>query len=337
MGVLTMTIRKIALLTMLGTALPAAAQAQDADAPVMPDITLTGAGFAADEPAVGQAPSQEIRVIAAGSSAAGSSMFAERRVRPEAEQSYSTQATSDAAQVDDTKAESGLNFILNPYFMAPNMDGQAALGRLETDVSKSPSDIFSNLNWGVMGSIEVNNGNWGVNLDVNYMNLDLTPDNVNRLEATGHQGAFTATVLKRVDEYAWIYAGVRYSDLGVSFECQFQCLPNGGINLPGNLVVPEIDTSRNEDWVEGLVGFRAEQPFNDKLGLTVAADIGGFGAGSDISINFWPQLGFRLGSNSKALVGYRLIYVKYESFDDNRLFLYDVLTFGPTIGLEFRF
>jgi hypothetical protein len=334
MGVLNMTIRKIALLTMLGTALPAAAQAQDADAPVMPDITLTGAGFAADEPAVGQAPSQEIRVIAAGRIDAGGTMLAER---PESEQSYSTQARSDAEEVDDSKAKNGLNFIVNPYFMAPNMDGKSALGRLETDVSKSPSDIFSNLNWGVMGSVEVNNGNWGINLDVNYMNLDLTPDNVTRLEATGHQAAVTATVLKRIDEYAWIYAGVRYSDLGVSFECQSQCLPNGGINLPGNIVVPAIDASRNEDWVEGLVGVRAELPFNDKLDLTFTADVGGFGEGSDISVNFWPQLGFRLGGSSKALLGYRLIYVKYESFENNRLFVYDVLTFGPTIGLEFRF
>jgi len=325
------------MLAMLGTALPAAAQAQDADTLVMPDLTPIGAGFAADEPAVGQASSQEIRLIEAERIDAGGTMFAERHARPEAEQSYSTQARADAPQDYDKEAENGWNFVLNPYFMAPNMDGESVLGRLETDVSQSPSDIFSNLNWGVMGSVEVNNGDWGVNLDANYMNLDLTPDSVNRLEATGHQGAYTATLLKRVHEYAWIYAGVRYSDLGVSFECQSQCLPNGGINVPGNIVVPAIDTSRNEDWVEGLVGFRAELPFNDKLDLTFAADVGGFGEGSDISVNFWPQLGFGLGGSSKALVGYRLIYIKYESFEDNRLFVYDVLTFGPTIGLEFRF
>ena len=36
--------------------------------------------------------------------------------------------------------------------------------------------------------------------------------------------------------------------------------------------------------------------------------------------------------------GFHYDYViKYENFDGNRPFVYDVLTFGPTIGLEFRF
>ena len=226
--------------------------------------------------------------------------------------------------------------ILTPYFMAPGMDGKAALGPLETRVSQSPSDIFSNLNWGVMGSFEVNNGEWGVNLDVNYMNLDLTPDNSQQLSVEGHQAAYTATVLRRVHENAWVYAGARLSDMGVQFGCQSNCLPNGGINIPGNITVPAIDTSRNQRWVEGLIGFRAELPFNDKLDLTFVADAGGFGEGSDISINAWPQLGYRFGNSAKVILGYRLIYVKYEN-NDKRPFVYDVLTFGPTLGVEFRF
>jgi hypothetical protein len=232
----------------------------------------------------------------------------------------------------------GWNVIVTPYFMAPNMDGKAALGKLDTRVSQSPSDIFSNLNWGIMGSVEVNNDNWGVNFDANYMNLDLTPDDRTRLSVEGHQAAYTLTLLKRVHKNAWVYVGARWSDMGVNFGCQSQCLPNGGINLPnGGGNIPAIDTSRSKGWVEPLVGFRAELPFNDKLDLTFTADMGGFGEGSDISVNVWPQLGFRLGGSSKAMLGYRLIYVKHESFDDNRRFLYDVLTFGPTLGLEFRF
>jgi len=325
------------MLAMLGTALPAAAQAQSTDAVALIDITDTGTGFAAEDPAAGQASPPEFRVAEAGQIAVSGNMYAEQSDRLEADPSYSTAVMSVAEQGYGGEAEGGWEFIVNPYFMAPNMDGESVLGRLETDVSQTPSDIFSNLNWGFMGAVEANNGDWGFNFDVNYMNLDLTPDDATRIEATGHQAAYTATVLKRIHEYAWIYAGVRYSDLGVSFECQSQCLPNGGINVPGNIVVPAIDTSRNEDWVEGLVGFRAELPFNDDLDLVFATDVGGFGEGSDISVNFWPQLGIGLGGSSKALIGYRLIYIKYENFDGNRPFVYDVLTFGPTIGLEFRF
>lgn len=247
-------------------------------------------------------------------------------------------ALAGAMVVSAPAQAEGWEFVVTPYFMAPNMDGKAGLGPLETRVSQSPSDIFSNLNWGIMGSVEANNGNWGVNLDVNYMNLDITPDDVRRLSVNGHQAAYTATILKRIHENAWVYAGARLSDMGVEFECQSGCLPNGGINLPnGGANLPSIDPTRNKSWVEGLVGFRAELPFNDKLDLTFTADVGGFGVGSEISVNVWPQLGFRLGGSSKAMVGYRLIYVKHESEDDGRRFLYDVLTFGPTVGLEFRF
>ena len=247
-------------------------------------------------------------------------------------------ATAAALVVVAPAHAEGWNVIVTPYFMAPNMDGKAGLGKLETQVSQSPSDIFSNLNWGVMGSVEVNNGNWGVNFDVNYMNLDLTPKDITRLSVTGHQAAYTATILKRIHENAWIYIGARYSDMGVQFGCQSNCLPNGGINLPnGGANIPAIDTKRNKSWGEPLAGFRAELPFNDKFDLTFTADVGGFGQGSEVSVNVWPQLGIRLGGTSKAMIGYRLIYVKHESEDDGRAFVYDVLTFGPTAGLEFRF
>ena len=232
----------------------------------------------------------------------------------------------------------GWNFIVNPYFMAPNMDGKAGLGQLQTQVSQSPSDIFQNLNWGVMGSLEANNGNWGFNFDANYMNLDLTPTDRTRLAVTGHQSAYTATILIRVHKNAWVYVGARWSDMGVKFGCQSNCLPNGGINLPnGGANIPTVDTSRNKGWADPLIGFRAELPFNDKIDLTFNADIGGFGVGSDVTVNAWPQLGFRIGGRSKAMIGYRVIYVKYKSDDGGLPFLYDVLTFGPTAGLQFRF
>ncbi len=232
----------------------------------------------------------------------------------------------------------GWEIIVTPYFMAPSSDGKFGVGPFDTRISTSPADVFSNLNWGVMGSGEINNGNWGFNLDVNYMNLDITPDDVRRLSVNGHQAAYTATILKRVHEHAWVYGGLRVSDMGLRFECQSNCLPNGGINLPnGGANLANIDPSRNQSWVEILAGFRAELPFNDSLDLTVNADVGGFGVGSEVSVNVWPQLGIRISDSTKAIVGYRVIYVKHESEGDGVRFLYDAVTYGPTLGLEFRF
>ena len=223
-------------------------------------------------------------------------------------------------------------FILNPYLMLPNSSGKFGIGPFDTNVSASPSDLFSKLNWGFMGAVEANNGDWGFNLDVSYLNLDITDDSIRRVSVNGHQAAYTATVLKRVHQNAWVYAGIRWSDMGVRLTCNTVCaVPTG--NAPG---IAQRELSRNQDWQEVLVGFRANLPFNERLDLTMNADVGGFGAGSEVSINVWPQLGWRVSESSKALLGYRIVYVKHESEEGVR-FLYDVVTFGPTIGFEYRF
>lgn len=234
-------------------------------------------------------------------------------------------ATAPTTAKEPTAAKEW-EFIVNPYFMAPSIDGDLGVGPFDARVDASPSDVFSQLNWGVMGAVEANNGEWGLNLDVNYLNVDATDDGNRRFSVNGHQAAYTATVLRRVHPYAWVYAGARLSDMGVALDCNTNC-PVAG----------DRSARRDASWVEFLGGFRATLPIDDRFDVTVNADVGGFGIGSEISVNAWPQLGVRIGERSRALIGYRLIYVKHESGDGSSRFVYDALTFGPTIGVEFRF
>lgn len=219
-------------------------------------------------------------------------------------------------------AAQGWHFVGTPYFMVPTMDGKAAVGPVEARVSTSPSDIFSNLNWGIMGLFEVNNGRWGVNLDVSYMNLDVTDDRT-LASINGHQGAYAGTILYRVHPYAELYAGARLNDIGARLD----------INGPAGA----RSASRNKSWVDPIIGVRAVLPVNDKLDLTVLADIGGFGVGSDHAAQFWPALGIRLGARTKLMAGYRVIYTDYEDGAGSSRFVYDVLTYGPTIGFQTAF
>lgn len=219
--------------------------------------------------------------------------------------------------------------VVNPYFMIPTSDGRFGVGMLETGINTSPADLFDNLNWGFMGAIEVGNGNWAFALDVNYLNVDLTDDARRQVSVNGHQAAYTFMVMKRIDPKAEIYAGLKLSDFGLRLECTAVCpvpLANGARNI-----------SRNRSWLEPVVGLRVRHEFSKHWELVVAGDIGGFAIGSDFSANAWPQIGYRLGDRMSALVGYRLIYVQYDEGEDAERFLYDVVTHGPTIGLEFRF
>ncbi len=234
-------------------------------------------------------------------------------------------APAVAQQASEAKALGGWQFLFEPYFMAPYMDGRSAIGPVDVRVSSNPSAIFNNLNWGIMGLLEVNNGRFGLAFDGTYMNLEASRDGfVDRIG--GHQGAYSVIALVRIERHAEAYAGIRVNDLGVNLS---------GTGPLGN---PQ-SASRSETWVDPIIGMRVTLPLSRTIDLTTLADVGGFGVGSDITVQTWPTLGFRLSDSIHAKLGYRLIYTKYET-DGSQLadrFVYDVLTHGPTLGVQFRF
>ena len=217
----------------------------------------------------------------------------------------------------------GWEFSLTPYFMAPNMDGKVAVGPADISVSASPADIFSNLNWGAMAILEANNGKFGFAVDLTYMDLGADGPG-GRASFDGHQGSYTPMALMRVHKYAEAYVGARINNIGA------------GISGTGPLGNPR-SASRTETWVDPLIGIRTNFPLSRTIDLTVMADVGGFGIASDYAVQAWPAFGFKLGNSSKAILGYRAIYVKYETGSGPDRFVYDVLTHGPTAGVQFRF
>lgn len=229
-----------------------------------------------------------------------------------------------AAAASVPASAQGWSFVFEPYFMAPYMDGKSAIGPVEARVSSSPSDVFSNLNWGAMGLFELNNGRFGLAVDLTYMNLETTSDRRFLESIGGHQGAYSVTGLVRIEEHAEAYAGIRVNDLGVR------------LSGTGPLGAPR-SASRNESWVDPIVGMRVSLPLSRALDLTMLADVGGFGVASDISVQAWPTLGFRLSDSIRAKLGYRLVYTGYETGEGLDRFSYEVLTHGPTLGVQFRF
>jgi hypothetical protein len=229
----------------------------------------------------------------------------------------------EPAAAAEAERSGGWTFTFEPYFMAPYMDGKAGIGPFDVRVSSSPSDIFSNLNWGIMGLLEVNNGRFGIAFDGTYMNLETTREGaVDRIG--GHQGAYSGILLARVQKHAEAYVGFRVNDLGLRLS---------GTGPLGN----PRSASRSESWVDPIIGMRVNLPLSRTTDLTMMADFGGFGIASDISVQAWPTLGFRISDSVRAKLGYRLVYTKYESGEGLDRFAYDVLTYGPTLGLMIRF
>ncbi|WP_416907396.1 MAG: hypothetical protein ACMVO5_10150 [Polymorphobacter sp.] len=224
--------------------------------------------------------------------------------------------------------------IVNPYFMAPYSDGKFGVGELQTNIGSSPADVFSKLNWGVMGAVEVSNDDWSLVLDANYLNIDVTNDDTRNILLNGHQAAYTVMLMKRIDPRAEIYVGYKVTDFGLQLDCNTVCPQplDGAVPTPGL-----TGASRNRSWHEPLVGIRFRSELSEKWDVMVMADVGGFSVGSDISANVWPQIGYRIGKGASLLAGYRLIYVQYDEGEGRERFLFDAVTHGPTLGLEFRF
>jgi hypothetical protein len=217
--------------------------------------------------------------------------------------------------------DGGWNFVLQPYFLAPAMDGSSAVGPINADIDISRKDVLRNLNIGFLGYVEVSKGNFAVGVDTNYMNLDATP-NAQRIGADVGQLAVQPMLFYRVGPWFELMAGARYNKIKVEIESP----------------LPVIDgRSRSVDWVDPLVGFRFQGPLTKSLQFSLLANIGGIVAGSDLSYQVRPMLNLGVGSGITIDAGFQWAYMDYETGSGLRRFAYDVSTTGPILGATFRF
>lgn len=91
--------------------------------------------------------------------------------------------------------------------------------------------------------------------------------------------------------------------------------------------------SMSQWWVDPITGLRAQVNFTRWLYLATQADVGGFGAGSQITWNVMAALGVNFTRNVFGELGYRYMYVDYNK---NSL-LYQMNTYGliGSIGVKF--
>jgi len=86
-------------------------------------------------------------------------------------------------------------------------------------------------------------------------------------------------------------------------------------------------------WVDPIVGLRGQLNITRWLFLAAQGDVGGFGAGSQITWNTQATVGVNFTRNIFAELGYRYMYVDYNKNN----FLYQMNSFGlfSSIGVKF--
>lgn len=226
-------------------------------------------------------------------------------------------APATAAQSSDWQ------YTLTPYLYATSMSGQTQFGPVVAPVSVRFGEILDHLSWAAMGNLNAQNDQWAVNVDLMYAKLGGTGEKHGLFSADIEQGIYAGVVAHRIQQHAEIYAGVRYVTLDVGVKTNYG---------------PLIKRNRGVDWVDPIVGFRVNAPFNDKLAFNFMADAGGFGVGADYDIQVWPTLQVKLGQGRwRADLGWRMNYLNYNSDKGAAYFAYDMLLYGPTLGVSYTF
>lgn len=240
---------------------------------------------------------------------------------------------------------------VTPYMWAAGLDGRISPFRRgpTIGVEKSFSDVLDDLNFGGFVNIWGRYERFVFSGDVMYVNTSdshgsgplpafqipgigvLPPGAV--IDADIDTQQFTASLqggYRVVDTPGFTVdalAGARfwYISNDVSVTASHPAIPPAG----------SVSASHGESfgWVDPLVGMRAFLSLTEKLSLQAQADIGGFGAGSDLTWSAMATVNYVFTDNLSASVGYKVLDVDYER--DGHVF--DTRLSGPVLGVTYRF
>ncbi len=239
-----------------------------------------------------------------------------------------TAPTPNLTPITTAPAEGGWWFRAAPYGWVTAITGDVGIGRLSAPVDISMSDTLGDLDMAAMGVLEAGYGRWSFGVDVVYGKTSQDIGGGGRLfdsfRYEQKQWLITPVAAYRVVEtgsyHMDVFAGARITVLQADLTGRFV---RGGQETRG------VDTS----WVDPLIGIRGQAELGGSWFFRYNADIGGFGASSDLIWQAFAGFGYRFNDFASLAFGYRGLGIDYSRGD----FFLDTVTHGPVIGVEFRF
>lgn len=226
---------------------------------------------------------------------------------------------------------SGPSFFITSYIWATAIDGRSATfpPLPAADIDLRFRDVLKDLNGAMMASAEMRVDRWSFLVDGQFSQVTsggkLPGPFFSSLKVRSQTTTIQGSVLYRVYEDAAVSVdaggGVRFWNLNNRLEI-----------LPG-LANLRIDHSDSEMWADPIVGTRLGVELGGPWSLTLAGDVGGFGAGSRLT---WQGLGSVNYAWSESLTlraGYRALQVDYRHGG----FSYDATQHGPVVAATYRF
>lgn len=259
-------------------------------------------------------------------------------------------SASVTAWLRPAQADTPWQLSVTPYLWAISVGGDAALGNASADLDVPFSDLIDELNFAVMGHLEARRDRWALFGDLTYSKLSADagfgPVGVGPFQIGANTvGPFPAgpfafdvdidlLMLEGGVAYearSWpteggrrgsfeVLAGARYNDIEIAVD-----------------FARARTVERSADWVDPFIGARLRTGLSPRWGLSLRADVGGFGVGSEFTWNVVAGATYQWGANRDLFLGYRALYQKYQD-DGGRFPLeYEPLYHGPALAVQFRF
>lgn len=227
-------------------------------------------------------------------------------------------AFSNTASAADEPAR--WRFDASANLFASALSGDVTLRGIPAEVDLSFSDLVEDLEFGAAGRFTVGYDRWSLSTEVSYVGLGAS---TRAASIDLDQWLVEPTVGYRFNKMIEGFAGVRYNNL------------NGEVRFKGPLGRVGSGT---QDWFDPIVGANLNLPLGQsKFSLDGRFDVGGFGAGADLTWQAFPYVNWRFAKWGSAQLGYRWLGTDYEDGSGSSKFRYDVVLQGPQIGLTMHF
>ena len=225
-------------------------------------------------------------------------------------------STPASAQQDDD-----WQFALVPYAWVTGISGTVGVAGVTAELDISFDQIVENLEVGGLVHFEAKKRRWSVIFDGIFLAIgqgtERPPAAVDVDQAILEFGGGY-----QLTDVAEIVFGGRYVSLDTRLQLFLGDSPTVGVR---------------QSWVDPFVGLRGRTDLNDKWTLDAQADIGGFGAASDVTWNIAVHIGYRLTPRLTLLGGYRVLDIDYKDGTGRDAFIFDVTTSGLQLGLGITF
>lgn len=224
---------------------------------------------------------------------------------------------------------SGWQFALTPYVWFSGIGGEVSLPRVDRDFAADFGDILSNLEFAAMATAEIRRGRFGLLGDVMYLSIEQDVSTPRGVLFSGGEGRFETTAAGAVALYRIVEDPRGVLDIGGGLRAWWL---DARLSLSPGLAAGR-SSSGSTNWVDPVIAARGRLRLGDRLGLSGYVDIGGFGAGSDLTWQVAGTLDWQVASSVALHVGWRHLEIER----DRGAVSVDVSMSGPIVAATIRF